>query len=97
MLGLLCGVVPSAPRKQGTESETFSKCVIGGTKRPAYPHISCRARMEQIEDGHIVIAGVDSHHGASKNKFAFDYMYGPSATQEEVSAAVSCVRVWVQH
>ena len=27
---------------------------------------------------------MDAGHGVTKNKFAFDFMYGPDATQEEV-------------
>ena len=39
----------------------------------------------QITDGHIVIQGAGGQSsGAGKNMFAFDFMYGPDSTQEQV-------------
>ena len=45
----------------------------------------CSTPPRQITDGHIVIQGAGGQSsGAGKNMFAFDFMYGPDSTQEQV-------------
>lgn len=62
---------------RGCTSTTALPCVPAVTERAATCHV-------QITDGHIVIGGAPKSGSVGKNKFAFDFMYGPDSTQEQV-------------